>query len=307
MRIFGTFLIILFPIFLWAQKNSKFDKFIEKYDVIEYVNEIDNSKPELFWDAVWRNNKPLLKLYEACNEKKKTALDAQKTLGYAMLTSQSFYEDFYVLNAARELTDTLKKYLYNNESDLLVRRLDVIHDVEPNAFTTPDGQIFMTDSLVCLMKFSPRKLLGICAHEMTHFILQHSLSNAYATQKKLRKNEIIAGVAAGVSAASNTYAQANGAVGSDSWKDVETIVDNLFEAARDDAFNRYYYKYSRDQEVEADIVAYRFLEWMGIGGDCYIEALKLMGTEDDKYYSKQSEHPTMEMRIQLLEYLSNVN
>lgn len=306
MKRYITLMIILFPVLLWAQKNKKFDKLIEKYDVIEYVEGIDNNKPELFWDAVWRNNQSLLKLYDACEKKKKSAIEAKKLIGYAGLASRQYYDQLYVIDEARNMTASLKKYLYNNDEELLIKRLDVIHDINPNAFTTPDGQIFVTDSLVFLLDFSKNMLLGVCAHEMTHFILQHSLSIAFETQKKLQKNKIAAGIASGVSAAANAYAQANGAVGSDSWNDVETTIETLFESAYNDA-SRFKYKYSREQEIEADIIAFRFLEWIGVGGEYYINALKLIGTDNDKYFNKQSDHPTIKMRIQLLEYLSNLD
>lgn len=101
-------------------------------------------------------------------------------------------------------------------------------------------------------------------------------------------------------------------------------------AAIEDAFGRFRMQYSREQEIEADIVAYRFLEWCGIGGDVYIRMLKDYGKATGDYregeldkttYSElfhainsggspsrktrmMDSHPTTVSRIELLEYMA---
>lgn len=295
-------IVILFPICLYSQ-NSKFDKLIKKYDVIDYVKGVEKGKPELFWSAIWNNNKQLLDFIKACQKEKRSAMKAVAVVRDGILYSQRYYDQLQVLDAPL-LTDTLKKCLYNNSTNLDIKRFDVIGENYANAFATPDGQIFITDSLIYLFDFSHEMLLGICAHEMAHRSLTHSYLEAYETQKKLQRNNIVAGVVSGLNAGANAYAQANGVASNDSWDDVNKTTIDLFESAHNDAYNRFRYKYSREQEIEADIIAYRFLEWCGIGGEYYIRALKLLGTDGDKYYNEKSNHPTTKMRIQLLEYLS---
>jgi len=297
-------MILLYSVALHAQNNKKFDKLIKKYDVIEYVRAVEKGKPELFWNAVWNSNKTFLDFMDACEKKQRTATEAVVAVGDAVLYSRRYYDQLLVLNDPL-LIDTLKKYLYNNSPDLSIKRFDIISEDYANAFSTPDGQIFITDSLIFLLDFSHEMLLGVCAHEMAHRTLMHSYLRAYETQRKLQKNNIVAGVIAGLNAGANAYAQANGVASSDSWDDVNETTIDLFESAYNNAYNKFRYKYSREQEIEADIIAYRFLEWSGISGECYIRALELLGTDSDKYYDETSDHPTIEMRIQLLEYLSN--
>ena len=67
------------------------------------------------------------------------------------------------------------------------------------------------------------------------------------------------------------------------------------------------YKYSREQEIEADILAYRFLEFMGVSPEDYIKALEnlvennyeLLKYTDDKF----SDHPFIMHRINILRML----
>lgn len=83
------------------------------------------------------------------------------------------------------------------------------------------------------------------------------------------------------------------------------MIENNIIWAGDNAL-KYRYKYSREQEVEADIIAYRFLEYMGLGGENYINALRAIGYENDAYYDDTSSHPTTEFRVKLLEYLGKM-
>lgn len=43
---------------LFAQRDE-FEDLIYQFDIYKYVNNLDNSKSDLFWNAVWRNNKRL--------------------------------------------------------------------------------------------------------------------------------------------------------------------------------------------------------------------------------------------------------
>ena len=79
---------------------------------------------------------------------------------------------------------------------------------------------------------------------------------------------------------------------------------NFFDGV-DDISHNYYCRYSREQEIECDIIAYRFLEFMGIDPMNYVSALKKLGTEHDYLYSKKWDHPTVTERINVLEALDN--
>lgn len=288
-----------------SAQNKKFDKLINEFDVIEYVEHLEKNRPDLFWGAVWRNNEKLNKLYDAITKKKSTALDAQKDLYEAALFSAEHYNNLPLDTEFQYIADTLLN-IVGIKAVFPDTKAYVIYDDRLNACSCPDGRIYLNSGLVMYDSISIKGLLGICAHETAHFLLQHSLEGAYAFRKKEKKNKIIAGVVSAVDAAANAYAQANGAVGDESWDNVnERIESNIIWAGNNSL--KYRYKYSREQEIEADIIAYRFLEYMGLGGEHYINALKAIGYESDAYYDDTSDHPTTEFRVELLEYLSNKN
>ena len=75
-----------------------------------------------------------------------------------------------------------------------------------------------------------------------------------------------------------------------------------------DASHFYQFKYSRSQEIEADLAAYRFCEAMGLGGYTYIMALQLICDKNEEKVlkaKKSDTHPTTLYRIFLLKYLFN--
>ena len=284
-----------------SAQNKKFDKLINEFDVIEYVQHLEKNRPDLFWDAVWRNNENLSKLHEALSKKKKLAQNAQKDLYSAALFSADYYNNLQLDADLQYIADTLI-------NDVGVKdvfpdaKLYVIYDNYPNAFSCPEGRLYLNSGLILHEGISIEGLLGICAHETAHFLLQHSLSMAYAYRKKKRNNQIIAGVTSTVGVAASAYAIANGAAGQETLDNLGEMIESNIIWAENDAL-KYRYKYSREQEIEADIIAYRFLEYMGLDGDNYINALKAIGYENDAYYNETSDHPTTEFRVGLLEYL----
>lgn len=299
-----TILLVLFcaaTICVSAQ-NKKFDKLINEFDVIKYVEHLEMNRPDLFWDAVWRNNENLNKLYDAITKKKSTALDAQKDLYEAALFSAEHYNNLPLDSEFQDLADTLL-YVIGIKDVFPDAKIYAVYDDQLNAFACPDGRLYLNSGLIMCKEISNEGLLGICAHETAHFLLQHSLEGAYAFRKKEKKNKIIAGVISAVDAAANAYAQANGAVGDESWDNVNERIENNIIWAGNNAL-KYRYKYSREQEIEADIITYRFLEYMGLGGEHYINALKAIGYENDAYYDDTSDHPTTEFRVKLLEYMA---
>lgn len=286
-----------------AAQNKKFDKLINEFDVIEYVEHLEKNRPDLFWDAVWRNNENLNKLYDAITKKKSTALDAQKDLYEAALFSADYYNSLPISIDYQFVADTLLKRICIKPI-FRDAEMHIIESDEINAFSCPNGKMYVTTASIMCDNIPIEGMLGICAHETAHFLLQHSLEGAYAFRKKEKKNKIIAGVVSAVDAAANAYAQANGAVGDESWDNVNERMESNIIWAGNNAL-KYRYRYSREQEIEADIIAYRFLEYMGWEGEHYINALKAIGYENDVFYDDTSDHPTTEFRVKFLEYMAS--
>ena len=299
-----AFWVIVF-LFIFGQsygQNKKYDKILEKHDVRECIQNIPIGDTESFWNAVWRNNEELEKLMKASEKVSEAYIAAKREMYEASICAKPYYASLSRYDA-KYITDTLLAYTGAKQvfSDCTV---DIIEDTDANAFCAPEGYIFLTAPLIDELEASFIKLLGVCAHEMAHFFLRHAFVSSYQTQRKYQINQAVGAVTSAAVVAANAYAQANGATTNDSWDGVKQTINNLSIAAYDDAFGRFRYKYNREQEYEADIIAYRFLEWYGVDATLYIDALEKIAKDDDKYYDKTSDHPKCSDRTALLKYMA---
>lgn len=285
-------------------QNKRFDKLINEYDIFEYVKDLDCGKPDLFWDAVWRNNERLEKLADACGKHKEAVNEARKIMRKAYLDALC-YDSWPVVEDLQFIADTLISRMGMSQIYPNIK-MHIVDFESINACATPDGVIYLNAPITSLDNFSHENIVGICAHEFTHFLLQHSFEQVYAVQKKLKRNKLIASIGTGLAAAANAMNNTYDNKHQQHEIDVDKIKEALFVKAKDDT-NKYRFKYSRNQELEADIVAYRFLEYMGYGGQCYIEALEKIGYDNDVYYSDDSDHPTIKFRVELLNYIASKN
>lgn len=179
---------------------------------------------------------------------------------------------------------------------------------DSNAFATPFGQIYLTSGLILKYHLNEKLLIGVCAHEMTHLMCQHSLVNLWKQYEKERRNAIIGGIAAGLYAATMTasaiYGANNGvSYNSSFYNNMAVTATNLYRTIYGTALY-FQFKYAREQEIESDLIAYRFCEAIGIGGYAYIMALQLLD-ENDLYMrvDKTDNHPTLGYRIAFLKYI----
>lgn len=296
---------MVIPIIGNAQ-NKKFDKILDKYDVLPYLQNVQDKSTSAFWYAVWSNNPRLKKMVEAAEKKKETYLKAKEEMYKAGLAAKVYREHLNYITEYPSL-DTLAINLLDElgvQSQRKEFNIKFIYDDVPNAMADPDANIVITSGLLN-KDLDFMCLLGITAHESAHTMLMHHYQNAYETQVQYKKNQIAGAITAGANAMAAGYAQANGA--KVDWDDVNKTTYQLADAAYEDAFNRFYFKYSREEELEADIIAYRFLDWIGLGGEVYLKALRAIQDEGaDQVASnkqKDGDHPTTEYRIQLLEYM----
>lgn len=184
------------------------------------------------------------------------------------------------------------------ESDVF--RIFIIQDPTANAFATPDGRVFLHSGLFALENLTFEDIVGVVAHEISHFLLQHSLEGAYQIQKKLKRNDLVSGIVAAAGNASETF----NSVRYDNYERKNTVRKADLQSILDEeTFGKFRFKYSRGQETEADIIAFRFLDFIGVGGEHYIDVLAKLGI--DEISSEESYHPSIADRIALLEYMAS--
>lgn len=280
-------------------------KLLKQHDLIELLplNGKFKDSPHLFWEYVRDHNKQYQEALKAAKNGK--AKEVQKYIGDAIFEiKQSGFQNDYI-SGISELLDSLRvnsgiMELYPRESHLYCDPTEII-----NAYTLPDGTTFISYGLMKAVDFDFNLLMAVYAHELSHFVLQHSFSHLYFSKKKAKKNKILAEIFTGITAGAASFTDIQFAENG-----IEThIVDGVVqmgaganEMSKKDAMT-YSMKYSREQEYEADILAYRFLESIGIDGLYYIEMLNIIKSDLEIFSNDESTHPLTDDRIALIEFL----
>ena len=296
-----VFLII--PVLGFSQ-NRKFDKLLDKYDCLPYVQSLQGRTAYDFWYAVVTNSPRLKKTVEASEKGKETFVKARQKVSNVMMRAKYLGDNRSYITDIPFL-DTLSMHLLEDLEVCKLRsefNIRFYYDDYANAMADPDANIFVTSGLMNTQGLDYNSLLGIMAHECAHTLLFHVMQEAYETEEKYRKNQIAGAITAGVNVAAAGYAQAQGV--QVDWDDVNNTTYQLADAAYEDAYRRFRFKYSREQELEADIIACRILDWIGVGAEHYIQALEVMN--DDEVVSngdRDVDHPTMAYRVKFLEYM----
>ena len=186
--------------------------------------------------------------------------------------------------------------------------LHIINSDDINAFCalTENGfAMCLTSALLMQRGINYNILMGYVAHEFAHGALMHHLRSFYAAAKERRKNELLGSIAIGLNVvAAGVDAFASGMNGQYYYDDAAyTIAIEDIESDIKVSTVKYSMKYCREQEIEADLLAYRFLENMGCGEE-FINGLRILSAAHyDNMFSEYSDHPTITTRINFLKYV----
>lgn len=298
---------LIFSIFTCYGVNleKRYRKFIEKYDIDQAVKTIERGNASSFWDIMLKNNELRIKFLEDMEKNK----GAEKETIEKTAQLPRFYP-----NEEEAIVDSLQGFCDTLLIDMGIKPLNlncslhIVEDSEPNAFTalTEDGfAICINTGFLNQEGVKYETLMGCVAHEFSHGILLHHARKFYADAKRRRKNELIGGFVTGLSIlAAGVGAYYGVAAGiPTSATDFAGIILNISDSF-DHLTEKYSFRYSREQEYEADLIAYRFMEYLG-GSDEYINALRMLGTEQDRLYNDYSDHPKTSDRISFLEYVQS--
>lgn len=302
-----SFLVLLLfcTTFVAQAKNieKEYKKLIEKYDVADEAKSIDSINTTSFWHAALDNNELCAKFIKDLQknrgaEKEALSKTAQLPRFYPQY-DESIVEDM------QGFCDTLLMDM--GIADLNIKcSLHLVYSDEPNAFTalTEDGFAMCVTTGLCSKKgMNYYILMGYVAHEFAHGALLHHARGFYAQAKERRKNELLGGIAAGlngVAAGMEAYNAAAYGIPT-SGTDYGAVIANIGNDIKVSTL-KYSFNYSREQEYEADLIAYRFLEHLGKGEE-FINGLRILGTAYDGLFDEYSDHPTTGSRIDFLRYV----
>lgn len=158
---------------------------------------------------------------------------------------------------------------------------------EKNARAYPNGLIYVANGLDKLLdtKKNGAGMMGIIAHEIAHCILSHVEVHNYSLKKKEKSNntkKIIVQSLAGellwqlqkwlMQVQGLQYTENNGEQYNSILQNSISVLDQAFDRNS----HKYRFSYSREQEIESDIIACLYLIWIGENPNYYIEALELL-------------------------------
>lgn len=300
-RIFICAILLLSVIHV---KAFNYKKFIEAHDVDEVTMSLKSDKPLDFWESLTANNLSFQKFLE--NISIGNGKEAQRKVASFPRFNAKYRPE--VILDMDETCDKLAGCVGKTDGI----ELCVVSDNTVNAFAAYSDRgmaVVLNSGIFSAKGVTPEIIIGIVAHEYAHCWLLHILQSEYTLSKRERRNKILAGVSAGLNAAAaGADAYASATLGTES--NTEIYSQNILNLEKDiaDDLYKYYFRYGREQEFEADLVAYRFMEWTGYGGEYYIEALKII--EANSRFSSMSiaeddTHPTLRDRIAFLTFVRN--
>lgn len=301
-RLSIIFLLLLAPIFALCQRYSsvpknyetEFDKLIEKHDFISILDTTRKGDAAYFWRSVIANNEDYNKFNKSLAKNKAAARNVISEIDE--MPHPSYLYSQLIDN---EIQEEYKGFIYG---DSLAKnaRIFILNTDKINAFADPRGEICVYTGLI---NFYPKdkdtKILGVLAHEMSHFALQHMAIRMW----KERRNKTLAGVILGLEIAADGAAAVIAASGG---TETSTMTQEEIEEKTNkylDDVEQIKYKHSREQEIEADLIAVRLLEWLGYDPWLYVEGLNDLMVIGDTPGGYTSSHPKTRYRIAFLTYL----
>lgn len=168
-----------------------------------------------------------------------------------------------------------------------------------NACMFPNGTLVINTGLIAALH-TEDELVAVLAHEIAHFVLDHSVQNVNKNIARKKRAEFWAAfatgmtaVAEGVTAANNRYYIPGAAtIG------VAVIASNIASQVVD----RLGMKYNAEQELEADMLAIKVLTILGYDNNALATALSRMQTNliverSNMMYFASYTHPSLTERI----------
>ncbi|MDD3093500.1 MAG: M48 family metalloprotease [Clostridia bacterium] len=259
----------------------------------------------VFWDYIVENNKAF-KSYNNINSnfKNKTIKQFNKDLN-----SISSYLSGY------DVEDNRDNYIVGSKYKEKIKKISFLPSSDIDAFCYPNGYIFITNGMIKLFGLGMDEYFGVVAHEIAHIMFKHAEREFFTTKKKERRNSIISGISAVSLAAGASIAIINSAQYMQNNEDIEKLTRNYVESAliTSQAIdhllveNSYYkkFEYSREMEIEADIVAILFLNWLGKSPESYIRLLSKLPNHTP---TLSDSHPDIRYRVKFLsDYIGKPN
>lgn len=177
--------------------------------------------------------------------------------------------------------------------------ITIVKDVAPNASMASNGTLFITTGLLSTLN-SEAELIGIIAHEISHFVLDHNIININKAIQRQKRAEFWAGLATAVAAVADTYIAANNEYYSPGALTMSTAI--LSYGISESINERLGLKFSREQESDADKYAVELMKYINANPLALSSALDkikkyCINTGNYLALSGEGTHPAIDDRI----------
>ena len=265
---------------------------------LEKVLEVDYRNAQNFWDSqiIFKVLESLTKNGTQESERSEMEEDVLEYISRVQKNGLVFNDPFlesYIYSIIAKLSPNM---LIDGRPGIV--NLLILSGTTANAWTYPNGTLVITTGLLSLLH-SEDELAAILAHEIAHFVLDHSVQNYNKNVKAQKRAEfwaafatVLTGVAEGVAASNNPYYKPGLAT---------LAVAIAAEQIAADVCKRLGMMYTRKQESEADDVAAELMKVMGYNPNALANALsrveEAMKQERSVEMYFASDHPALTERI----------
>jgi Zn-dependent protease with chaperone function len=178
----------------------------------------------------------------------------------------------------------------------------ILRDLNPNAYVYPNGTLFISTGLISTIN-TEEELMGVLAHEISHFALDHAIINYNKAVQRQKRAEFWAGFAAVAGAVADGYlGSKNPYYNSNSISILSTVLAYSIAMSINE---RLCLKFSREQETAADKSAVELMKFIKIRHTALSSAfskLKTYYTYTGNYMALSGEgtHPAIDERIKAI-------
>ena len=214
------------------------------------------------------------------------------------LNNNRFFEDSYIEDYLYTLLNKI------HPGTLQDRRpgniyIKILKDTDPQAYVLPNGCIIVTTGLLSTIQ-SEDELVGVLAHEVAHFVLDHAVLNYNHEIDLKKKADFWASFATIAAASADVYLTMNNknhvpGILTTSTAIIASVISN-------EALTRLGIKYSQEQELMADATAIEILEvlkYNKLGLSSLLQRIKNHEIITGNYLalSSNGSHPSIDTRI----------
>lgn len=241
--------------------------------------------------------------YELRNDLNNDAIEYINTL----TTYDRFFDDEYFEDYLYTLINKIHSGILQDKRPGNIY-IKIIKDPGPNAFALPNGCIIISTGLLSTIQ-SEDELVGILAHEVAHFALDHQVLNYNKEIDRKKRAEFWATFATVIAASADVYLTVNNKNHIPGVLTASTaIVASVFS---DEIMKRLGVKYNQAQESEADNASKEILEVLKydkLGLSAALQRIKNYCIMTGNYLalSGSGTHPSLDTRISLLGQVNNL-